>query len=116
MFENVKGFQYPVVAGVLGASREIYALGLQTETVEGINRKWDHALGNPIPPRIVKAGPVQRKHSDTAKTSILPNCRCRPGPSVKIPRLFHFTLPHHQRSRNRRAKHRHLPDAGKGPE
>ncbi|HEY7220223.1 MAG TPA: 3-octaprenyl-4-hydroxybenzoate decarboxylase, partial [Candidatus Binatia bacterium] len=35
IFENVKGFNIPVVAGVLGASREIYALGLQTETVEG---------------------------------------------------------------------------------
>ena len=31
VFENVKGFKIPVVAGVLGASREIYALGLQTE-------------------------------------------------------------------------------------
>ena len=52
MFENVKGFNIPVVAGVLGASREIYALGLQTETVEGINRKWDQALESPIPPRM----------------------------------------------------------------
>src|SRR5574341_49714 len=34
MFENVKGFKIPVVAGVLGASREIYAMGLQTESVE----------------------------------------------------------------------------------
>jgi UbiD family decarboxylase len=59
MFENVKGFNIPVVAGVLGASREIYALGLQTETVEGINHKWDHALGNPIPPRMVKEGPCK---------------------------------------------------------
>ena len=55
IFENVKGFNIPVLAGVLGASREIYALGLQTETVEGINRKWDYALGNPIPPRMVSA-------------------------------------------------------------
>jgi UbiD family decarboxylase len=55
IFENVKGFTIPVVAGVLGASREVYALGLQTETVEGINRKWDYALGNPIAPRMVSA-------------------------------------------------------------
>src|SRR6476660_10556007 len=59
VFENVKGFNIPVVAGVLGASREIYALGLQTEPVEAINRKWDHALGHPIPPRIVKAAPCK---------------------------------------------------------
>ena len=33
VFENVKGFDIPVVAGVLGASRDIYALGLETEGV-----------------------------------------------------------------------------------
>src|SRR5258705_654040 len=55
VFENVKGLNIAVVAGVLGASREIYALGLQSETVEGINRKWDHALGHPIEPRMVSA-------------------------------------------------------------
>ena len=59
VFENVKGFKIPVVAGVLGASREIYALGLQTDSVEGINRKWDHALGNPIAPRMVKEAPCK---------------------------------------------------------
>ena len=59
MFENVKGFRIPVVAGVLGASKEIYAIGLETESVEGINRKWDQALENPIPPRMVKSGPCK---------------------------------------------------------
>jgi UbiD family decarboxylase len=59
MFENVKGFRIPVVAGVLGASREIYALGLETDSVEGINRKWDHALGNPIAPRMLKEAPCK---------------------------------------------------------
>ena len=39
MFENVKGFNMPVVAGALGASRVIYAIGLETDSVEGINRK-----------------------------------------------------------------------------
>ena len=43
IFENVKGFNIPVVAGVLGASRDIYAIGLEVDSVEGINRKWDHA-------------------------------------------------------------------------
>jgi len=59
IFENVKGFDIPVVAGVLGISREVYALGLETDSVEGINRKWDHALGNPIPPRVVEGGPCK---------------------------------------------------------
>jgi UbiD family decarboxylase len=59
IFENVKGFTIPVVAGVLGASREIYAIGLQTDSIDGINRKWDHALGHPIPPRMVKEAPCK---------------------------------------------------------
>ena len=59
MFENVKGFSIPVVAGVLGASRQIYAAGLETDSVEGINRKWDNALEKPIPPVIVKSGPCK---------------------------------------------------------
>lgn len=59
MFEKVKDFNIPVVAGVLGASREIYAIGLETDSVEGINRKWDQALEKPIPPRIVKDAPCK---------------------------------------------------------
>lgn len=59
IFENVKGSSIAVVAGVLGASREVYAIGLQTDSVEGINRKWDHALGHPIPPRMVKEAPCK---------------------------------------------------------
>lgn len=56
LFENVNGFNIPVAAGVLGASKEIYAIGLETDSVEGINRKWDHALEHPISPRMVKSG------------------------------------------------------------
>ena len=59
MFENVKGFDTPIVAGVLGASRDIYAIGLETDSVEGINRKWDAALEKPIPPVMVKTGPCK---------------------------------------------------------
>jgi UbiD family decarboxylase len=59
MFENIKGFSTPLVAGVLGASRDIYAIGLETDSTEGINRKWDQALEKPIPPRIVKSGPCK---------------------------------------------------------
>jgi UbiD family decarboxylase len=59
LFENVKGFNIPVTAGVLGASKEIYAIGLETDCVEGINRKWDYALEHPLPPRLVKTGPCK---------------------------------------------------------
>lgn len=74
VFENVKGFSIPVVAGVLGASREIYAIGLQTESVEGINRKWDHALGHPIPPRMVKEAPCKENilHGNEVDITKLP--------------------------------------------
>ena len=59
MFENIKGFKIPLVAGVLGASREIYALGLETDPGEGIPRKWIQALEKPIPPRVVATGPCK---------------------------------------------------------
>jgi UbiD family decarboxylase len=74
VFENVKGFKIPVTAGVLGASKEIYALGLETDSVEGINRKWDHALEHPIPPRMVKTGPCKENilHGDQVDILKLP--------------------------------------------
>jgi 2,5-furandicarboxylate decarboxylase 1 len=74
LFEHVKGFPIPVAAGVLGASKEIYAIGLETDSVEGINRKWDHALGNPIPPRIVSTGPCKENiwHGDKVNLLKLP--------------------------------------------
>src|SRR3990170_4628965 len=59
MFENVKGFKIPLVAGVLGASREIYAIGLETESPDRIHEKWIQSLERPIPPRIVKGGPCK---------------------------------------------------------
>ena len=59
MFEKIKGFKIPLVAGILGASREVYAIGLETDSVDGINRKWDQALEKPIPPRLVKEGPCK---------------------------------------------------------
>jgi UbiD family decarboxylase len=74
LFENVKGFQIPITAGVLGASKEIYAIGLQTDSVEGINQKWERALENPIPPRIVSTGPCKDNiwHGDQVDLLKLP--------------------------------------------
>ena len=74
LFENVKGFSMPVAAGVLGASKDIYAIGLETDSVEGINRKWDHALEHPIPPRLVKTGPCKENiwHADRVDLLSLP--------------------------------------------
>src|SRR5262245_50037992 len=49
MFERIKGYEMPLVAGVLGASPEVYALALET-TVDQIADKWAQAQSNPIPP------------------------------------------------------------------
>lgn len=71
LFENVKGFKIPLVAGVLGASRQIYAIGLETDSFEGITSKWVEALGKPIPPRIVKSGPCKENILMGDKVDIL---------------------------------------------
>ena len=58
MFENVKGFDTPVVLGVNGASRSIYCLALECELGE-VQQKWSDAELRPIPPVLVNKGPVQ---------------------------------------------------------
>lgn len=57
-FERVRGFDIPVVAGILGGSREIYALALETG-VDGIARKWTQAQTHPVEPVLVESGPCQ---------------------------------------------------------
>src|SRR5256712_13035825 len=59
MFERIKGHDMPLVAGVLGASPEIYALALQT-TVDKIADKWSQAQSHPIPPVRVPTGPGEQ--------------------------------------------------------
>ncbi|MDB5991628.1 MAG: ubiD 2 [Herbaspirillum sp.] len=51
---NAQGRKYtmPVIVGGLAANREIYSVGMGT-TVEKIQEKWDHAIANPIAPRLV---------------------------------------------------------------
>ncbi len=60
LFENVKGFSIPVATGVLGASREVYAIALETELdFENIFQRWSRAQSQPIPPVSVSSGPCQ---------------------------------------------------------
>jgi UbiD family decarboxylase len=60
LFENVKGFSIPVATGVLGASREVYAIALESElNFEEIFRRWSRAQSQPIAPASVDAGPCQ---------------------------------------------------------
>ena len=58
LFEQVKGFDIPVMTAVLGASRETYAIALGTEP-DQINDKWVQALLHPITPRLVETAPSQ---------------------------------------------------------
>src|SRR3974377_2146283 len=60
LFENVKGFSIPVATGVLGASREVYAIALESELdFENIFQRWSRAQSQPIPPVSVKSGLCQ---------------------------------------------------------
>lgn len=58
MFDNVKGYDIPVVNGALGASRDVYATALET-TVNKIHEKWLYALLNPIEPKMVSDAPCK---------------------------------------------------------
>src|SRR5919205_1536560 len=60
LFEHVRGYDIPVVAGVLGASPAVYALALET-SVENISARWAAALQQPIPPVVVAEGPCQER-------------------------------------------------------
>jgi UbiD family decarboxylase len=59
-FEQVRGFDVPVVTGALGASRAIYCLALECEP-DGVQKKWAEAQLHPIAPEKVASGPVQEK-------------------------------------------------------
>ena len=62
-FDNIydsKGRKYtiPLVVGALGASPQVYAIGMMCE-VEEIGPRWEEAQLHPIEPVMVKEGPVQ---------------------------------------------------------
>ena len=73
MFENVKGFEVPVVLGGNGASRSIYCLSLECELGE-VQEKWSEAELHPIPPVLVPKGPGQENifKEDAADITRLP--------------------------------------------
>ena len=57
LFTNIvdgRGRKYdiPVVVGAIAANPAIYSIGMDAE-VEDIQAKWDHAIANPIEPRLV---------------------------------------------------------------
>jgi UbiD family decarboxylase len=73
MFERIKGHDMPLVIGVLGASRQIYATALECE-VEKVLEKWESGAKNPLKPRLVETGPCQEvvHMGEEANFEILP--------------------------------------------
>lgn len=61
LFTNIvdgKGrkFDIPVVVGALAANRAVYSVGMDAN-VDEIQKKWDKAIANPVPPRVVENAP-----------------------------------------------------------
>ncbi|MDP2726750.1 MAG: UbiD family decarboxylase, partial [Dehalococcoidia bacterium] len=66
MFDRVKGYDIPVVVGVLGGSYKTYAAcldidphGPRDQVMAQIREKWARALDNPINPTLVNTGPCK---------------------------------------------------------
>jgi 4-hydroxy-3-polyprenylbenzoate decarboxylase len=57
---NAQGRRYSmdVVVGALAANREIYSVGMGAP-VEDIQKRWDHAIQNPIAPKLVQKAVCQ---------------------------------------------------------
>src|SRR3974377_2226886 len=47
MFDRIKGHDIPLVVGILGGSRKIYATALESD-LDGVWERWERAK-NPIP-------------------------------------------------------------------
>ena len=63
LFTNVvdgrgRKYKFPVVVGAYAGNREIYCLGMGAAPEE-VQPKWDHAIANPLPPRIVDKAACQ---------------------------------------------------------
>jgi UbiD family decarboxylase len=51
-------YKFPVVVGAYAGNRAIYCVGMGVAPEE-VQPKWDHAIANPVPPRIVEKAPCQ---------------------------------------------------------
>src|SRR5215471_17505116 len=68
MFDCIKGFNIPLVVGILGGSREIYATALESTQAE-VFEKWARGK-NPIPPKLVSSGVCQEVVHEGANANI----------------------------------------------
>jgi UbiD family decarboxylase len=73
VFERIQGHTVPIACGLLGGSRQIYAMALET-TVEGIGDRWTDAQASPIPPELSDYAPCQEvvKRGDEVDLGYLP--------------------------------------------
>jgi 4-hydroxy-3-polyprenylbenzoate decarboxylase len=80
LFENVTGFDIPLVSGALGASRSTYAAALNVAP-EDINDAWVRACRYPMPPREVAAAPCHEvvHTGSAARLALLPIPVWTPG-------------------------------------
>ncbi len=74
LFTNIvdgRGRKYdmPVVVGAIAANRAIYSVGMGVP-VEEIEAKWEHAIANPVAPRLVNEARLPRGRRSRAR-------RCR---------------------------------------
>ncbi|HXF66719.1 MAG TPA: UbiD family decarboxylase [Burkholderiales bacterium] len=51
-------YRFPVVVGAYAGNREIYCIGMRARPEE-VQSRWDRAIANPVPPRIVERAPCQ---------------------------------------------------------
>ena len=63
LFTNVvdgrgRKYKFPVVVGAFAGNRAIYGIGMRAPLDE-VQARWDHAIANPIPPRVVEKAPCQ---------------------------------------------------------
>ena len=59
VFDNKgKHYEMPVLLGALGASPQVYAIGMQCDHVDEIGDRWQKAHLNPVDPVMVDNGPV----------------------------------------------------------
>ncbi len=63
LFTNVvdgrgRKYKFPVVVGAFAGNRAIYGIGMRAPLAE-VQARWDHAIANPIPPRVVEKAPCQ---------------------------------------------------------
>ena len=64
LFNNIvdsTGHHYdiPVAIGAIATNPEIYRIGMNVARIEDIGSAWEHAIANPIAPRVVEHAPCQ---------------------------------------------------------